>query len=92
MIRIIIDAENHDPAVKGATVDVVGNPIEIAAELGVAIGDIYNAMKKTSPGMEKVFRQMMQSIVSDHAPTWKTELSGKPGATWFSAVVPRRKK
>ena len=92
MIRIIIDAEHRDPSIDGMTIDVEGNPFEISAEFGIAIGDIYNSMKKTDAGMALAFRKTIQAAVSDRAPTWEITLPMTPGSSGFRAIIPRRRK
>ena len=91
MIRIIIDAEHRDPSIDGMTIDVEGNPFEISAELGIAIGDIYNGMK-TDADMALAFRKAIQAAVSDRAPTWEITLPMTPGSSGFRAIIPRRRK
>ena len=65
MIRIILDPQGFDKSIDGATIDCQGNAIEIAADFGLAIGDIYNGMKNRDPRMAKLFRSAIQAVVVD---------------------------
>lgn len=92
MIKIILDPQGYDKSISGVTIDCQGNAFEIAADFGLAIGDIYSGMKNRDPRMAKMFRSAIQAIVLDVSPTWDMELPPVPGSVHISAVVPRGKK
>lgn len=50
-----------------------GTTQNIAAELGLIVGRIYNAMKERNPRNAGVFRIAVQAVVSDASPVWQID-------------------
>ena len=56
---------------KGETaVMASGSTVELAAELGLLIGRIYNALKDNNPDNADFFRFMMKRGLDDDSPVW----------------------
>lgn len=53
-----------------AAVMARGSTVELAAELCLLIGGIYNALKDNDPGNAELFRIMMNFSLDDAAPVW----------------------
>ena len=66
MIKATIDKGKSVVAASGTTGD-------IAAELGLMVGRIYNAMKERNPRNARVFRIALQAVVSDASPIWQID-------------------
>ena len=79
MIKIILDPLNKDPSIDHGTVFVSGDLMEVVAELGFAIADIYNCMKRRDAVMAEVFREMMDAVTRPHSPTWRAK-TDTPGS------------
>lgn len=47
-----------------------GSTVELAAELGLLIGDIYSAMKDNDPDNAVFFRSMVKRGLDDDSPVW----------------------
>ena len=58
---------------------------EVVAEVGYMVQRIYNGVKTQSPEAAVVFRQAMQSIMQDDAPTWE-EPTTRAGETMIAMV------
>lgn len=64
MIKATIDKGKSVVAASGTTGD-------IAAELGLMVGRIYNVMKERNPRNAGVFRIALQAVVSNDSPIWQ---------------------
>lgn len=53
-----------------STVMASGSTVELAAELGLLIGKIYNALKDNDPDNADFFRFMMKRGLDDDSPVW----------------------
>lgn len=53
-----------------AAVMASGSTVELAAELGLLIGKIYNALKDNNPGNADFFRFMVKRGLDDDSPVW----------------------
>lgn len=53
-----------------AAVMASGSTVELAAELGLLIREIYNAMKDNNPDNADAFRFMMKRGLDDDSPVW----------------------
>lgn len=50
---------------------VSGSPMVVAADLALAIGDIFLKIAETDEEAVRHFRYMMQCAMNDRAPTWE---------------------
>lgn len=66
MIKANIDKGQSVVAASGTTHD-------IAAELGLMVGRIYNVVKERNPRGAGVFRIAVQAVVSDASPIWQID-------------------
>lgn len=71
MIRIYIDAEPGNSE-EHMQVTVSDPMVQIAAELGVAIADVYNGLKRRDILAAETFRDLMFATVHPLSPTWST--------------------
>jgi hypothetical protein len=51
-----------------------GSLREIVAELGIAVGDIYSGLRQNQPKAAECFKNAMQSLMREDAPTWNGEM------------------
>lgn len=66
-----------------STVMANGTTVELAAELALLIGRIYDALKADNPGNADYFRTMLQVALFDDSPTWN--VSHASGVTIVSS-------
>ena len=67
-----------------------GECIEIAAEVGVAIGAMYNKIRMVNPQAAEKFRMGVMASTMPDAPTW--EHFDLPGGVTQCVTVPRGRK
>ena len=69
---------------------MAGECIEIAAEVGVAIGAMYNKIRMVNPQAAEKFRAGVMASTMVDAPTW--EHFDLPGGVTQCVTVPRGRK
>lgn len=58
---------------RGAAVEIVagGSMFDVVADIGLMIHKIYSGIKTQSDEAAEVFKQAMQSSLTDDSPTWQ---------------------
>lgn len=69
-----------------------GGPVELAAEVGLIVGDMYAEVSALNPVAGKILKKLLQVTMLDESPTWAPPAGHTASEESAVIVMPRLRR